>query len=170
MSAQNALTPRVFLYRHGKSSIWSYPKPYNNPLVDETRLIGETDWAKWGRSTGTTEIKLNQTGAAQVSSAAAILVGPNKLLDPRRFKRIFVSPRERAKQTFKLLLEPYLDLIEEKLIYTEDIAEWNYGDYEGLKNDEIRGLRLNRGHDKEREWDIWTDGCEGGEYVVPCSR
>jgi broad specificity phosphatase PhoE len=162
MSAQNALTPRVFLFRHGESSIWSC----NKPLVDDARLVGETDWAKLGRSTGTTEIELNPTGAAQVSSAAAILVGPGKLLDPRRFEHIFVSPRKRARQTFKLLLGPNFDLIEGikgKLTYTEDIAEWNYGDYEGLKNSEIRSLRQERGHDKERRWDIWTDGCEGGE-------
>jgi broad specificity phosphatase PhoE len=143
---------------------------YNKPLVDDARLVGETEWAKLGHSTGTTEIELNPTGAAQVSSAAAILVGPGKLLDPRRFKRIFVSPRKRAKQTFELLLGPNFDLIEGKLTYTEDIAEWDYGDYEGLKNHEIRLLRQERGQDKERKWDIWTDGCEGGEYVVPWSR
>ncbi|TAQ84470.1 hypothetical protein B7494_g7215 [Chlorociboria aeruginascens] len=146
MSAQNALTPRVFLFRHG-----------------------ETDWAKLGRSTGTTEIELKRTGAAQVSSAAAILVGPGKLLDPRRFEHIFVSPRKRARQTFNLLLGPNFGLIEGikgKLTYTEDIAEWNYGDYEGLKNSEIRSLRQERGHDKERRWDIWTDGCEGGEHEI----
>ena len=81
-----------------------------------------------------------------------------------------MSPRKRARQTFELLLGPTLDLIEGiegKLTYTEDIAEWDYGDYEGLKNDEIRSLRQKRGHDTERKWDIWTDGCEGGEYVMP---
>ncbi|KAF2415859.1 putative phosphoglycerate mutase [Tothia fuscella] len=140
MSAQNALTPRVFLFRHG-----------------------ETEWAKLGRSTGTTEIELNPTGSAQVSSAAAMLVGPGKLLDPRRLERIFVSPRKRAKQTLELLMKPNFDLIQGKYTYTEDIAEWDYGDYEGLKNHEIRVLRQERGHDKERKWDIWTDGCEGGE-------
>ena len=34
---------------------------------------------------------------------------------------------------------------------------------------EIKALRKERGHDKEREWDIWRDGCEGGEYVLPAS-
>jgi broad specificity phosphatase PhoE len=91
-------------------------------------------------------------------------VGPGKLLDPRHFKHIFVSPRKRAKQTFELLLGPNLSYIE-----TEDIAEWDYGDYEGLKTHEIRLLRQERGHDKERKWDIWTDGCERGEYAVPWS-
>jgi len=126
-------------------------------------VVGETEWAKLGRSTGTTEIELNPTGTAQVSSAASILVGPGKLLDPYRFTRIFVSPRIRAKQTFELLLGPNLNLIEGKLTHTDDIAEWDYGDYEGLKNHEIRLLRQKRGQDKEEKWDIWRDGCEGGE-------
>jgi probable phosphoglycerate mutase len=60
---------------------------------------------------------------------------------------------------------PNFDLIKGKYTNTEDIAEWNYGEYEGLRNDEIRVLRKKRGHDKERKWDIWRDGCEGGEYV-----
>lgn len=51
---------------------------------------------------------------------------------------------------------------------TEDIVEWDYGDYDGLQENEIRELRRQRGLDQEREWDIWSDGCEGGEYVLPC--
>lgn len=44
------------------------------------------------------------------------------------------------------------------------MAEWHYGDYEGLKTQEIRKLRKERGlDDGEAEWDIWWDGCEGGE-------
>lgn len=49
---------------------------------------------------------------------------------------------------------------------TENLAEWDYGDYEGLKANEIRQLREKRGLDRERKWDIWRDGCEGGEYVI----
>lgn len=142
-------------------------KLYNKPLVDDARLAGETDWAKSGRSTGTTNIGLNPTGAAQVSSAAAILVGSGKLLDPRRLKRIYVSPRKRAEQTFDLLLGPNVDLIEGKHIHTEDIAEWNYGDYEGKTKQQIKEIREAKGLDQERPWSLWRDGCEGGEYVVP---
>jgi len=46
---------------------------------------------------------------------------------------------------------------------TEDIAEWKYGDYEGKLTDEIKAMRKERGLDKEKPWDIWRDGCEGGE-------
>jgi broad specificity phosphatase PhoE len=130
---------------------------------------GETEWAKLGRSTGTTDVELTQAGAAQVSSAAATLVGAGKLLDPCRLMHVFVSPRLRAKKTFELLLAPSSGVAAEKVTYTEDIAEWNYGDYEGRTNQEIRDSRKERGLDLERKWDIWSDGCEGGEYVVPWS-
>jgi broad specificity phosphatase PhoE len=47
---------------------------------------------------------------------------------------VFVSPRLRAKKTFKLLLAPSSSVAVEKVTYTKDIAEWNYGDYKGLTN------------------------------------
>jgi len=43
---------------------------------------------------------------------------------------------------------------------TEDIREWDYGDYEGLTSGQIRAQRKERG---EGGWDIWRDGCPGGE-------
>jgi broad specificity phosphatase PhoE len=52
---------------------------------------------------------------------------------------------------------------EGKIDITEDIAEWDYGDYEGLRPDEIRSKRKEKGLDKDKAWDIWSDGCEGGE-------
>ena len=48
-----------------------------------------------------------------------------------------------------------------KIVETEEVAEWNYGDYEGLLTKEIKALRKARGRDQEREWDIWRDGTEG---------
>jgi len=49
---------------------------------------------------------------------------------------------------------------DEKITFTEDIAEWDYGDYEGLKPQEIKELREKQGMPK---WDIWREGCPGGE-------
>jgi len=46
---------------------------------------------------------------------------------------------------------------------TESIAEWDYGDYEGKLTKEIVAMRKERGLDSERPWDIWRDGCEGGD-------
>ncbi|KAI1680254.1 Histidine phosphatase superprotein [Pyrenophora tritici-repentis] len=141
MSDQDALTPRVFLVRHG-----------------------ETSWAKSGRFTGTTDIELTEAGIAQVSLMAKTFVGAGKLIDPYCLTHIFVSPRARARKTFQLLLPSNSDVFVEKVTYTEDIAEWNYGDYEGLTDPQIKKLRKTKGLDQERNWDIWTDGCEGGEY------
>ncbi len=94
-------------------------------------------------------------------------MGAGKLLDPYRLVQVFVSPRVRAVKTFELLLQPSSGVVAGKVTYTEDITEWNYGDYEGLKDQEVRLLRKKRGLDLERKWDIWLDGCEGGEYVMP---
>ena len=48
---------------------------------------------------------------------------------------------------------------------TDDIEEWDYGDYEGVTSPEIRKLRASQGLDKggSSRWDIWHDGCPGGE-------
>ncbi|KAK1809211.1 hypothetical protein LTR12_016426 [Friedmanniomyces endolithicus] len=140
MSDQNALTPRVLIVRHG-----------------------ETEWSKSGRSTSFTEVDLTAAGAAQVSSAAAVLVGSGKLIDPCKVAHVFVSPRKRAETTLDLLLPPSSDISKEKITFTEDITEWNYGDYEGKTSEEIRRLREDKGWDKEQEWTVWSDGCEGGE-------
>lgn len=122
---------------------------------------GETTWAKSGRYTGRTEIDLTPIGAVQVSATAMMLVGPGKLLDPSRLVHVFVSPRKRATRTFELLLSGAVE--KSNVTLTEDIAEWDYGDYEGLKAEEIRNLRKERGLDMVTKWDIWRDGCEGGE-------
>lgn len=49
---------------------------------------------------------------------------------------------------------------------TEDIREWDYGDYEGITSPQIRELRKKQGiGGPNGEWDIWREGCPGGEYV-----
>ncbi|PHH88743.1 hypothetical protein CDD83_7154 [Cordyceps sp. RAO-2017] len=44
---------------------------------------------------------------------------------------------------------------------TEDVREWDYGDYEGITSKEIRKIRADQG--LTGTWDIWRDGCPGGE-------
>jgi len=129
--------------------------------ITRSLCTGETTWAKSGRYTGSTDIDLTPFGAAQVSSTAATLVGAGKLLDPSRLAHVFVSPRKRATKTFELLLSGAVE--RSNVTITDDIAEWDYGDYEGLKAEEIRDLRKERKLDLVRKWDIWRDGCEGGE-------
>lgn len=88
-------------------------------------------------------------------------MGAGKLLDPSRLAHVFVSPRKRATRTFELLLSGVVE--RQNVTITEDIAEWDYGDYEGMKVEEIRDLRKGRKLDLVEKWDIWKDGCEGGE-------
>ena len=80
-----------------------------------------------------------------------------------------MSPRTRAQQTFRLLFgrDENTQVAEEKVTVTEDIAEWDYGDYEGLVVGEIHRTRKEKGLDQKRKFSIWRDGCEGGEYVIP---
>ena len=139
MSDQNAGTPRVFIARHG-----------------------ETEWTINGRCTGKSELPLTENGKKQVLGTQDILVGTGKLIDPAKFAHIFVSPRQRAQSTLDLLIGPEIkERLQQagKITTTEDIAEWDYGDYEGVHPDDIRARRREKGLD----WNIWVDGCEGGE-------
>ncbi|KAL8891262.1 MAG: hypothetical protein Q9215_001675 [Flavoplaca cf. flavocitrina] len=139
MSDLDATTPRVFLVRHG-----------------------ETEWTKNGRYTGVTDLELSHAGVNQVTATGTQLVGAGKLIDSANIARTWVSPRKRAQQTCQLVFSGDDD-IANRLIVTEDIAEWDYGNYEGLVVGEIRARRKEKGLDGEREWNIWRDGCEGGE-------
>jgi len=42
----------------------------------------------------------------------------------------------------------------------DDIREWDYGDYEGVTSATIAEQRKKDG---QGSWDIWRDGCPGGE-------
>ncbi|OAL18660.1 hypothetical protein AYO22_10479 [Fonsecaea multimorphosa] len=92
----------------------------------------------------------------------------------------YVSPRHRAQRTLELLNlgchQPYPWQSQSQSthnpssssehITTADvtidprIAEWDYGEYEGITSAEIRELRKTQGLPP---WDIWRDGCPGGE-------
>jgi sedoheptulose-bisphosphatase len=87
----------------------------------------------------------------------------------------YVSPRRRAQRTLELLDLGCRDKLpwEEqrthgdesvktnaKVHITADIREWDYGDYEGVTSPQIRELRAKQGLGS---WDIWKDGCPGGE-------
>src|SRR6202035_1602496 len=43
-----------------------------------------------------------------------------------------------------------------------ELLEWDYGDYEGLTSTQIRELRPG--------WDLWRDGCRGGEDADDLAR
>lgn len=92
------------------------------------------------------------------------LIGDDRLIVPEHIEKVFVSPRLRARQTLDLLFESHQEEVKNIPIeVTEDIREWEYGDYEGMKTADIRALRKSRGLDKDQPWSIWRDGCENGE-------
>jgi len=73
-------------------------------------------------------------------------------LDPSDLGVTFISPRIRAHKTFHLLFEHLLEVPNH--VITEEVREWDYGDYEGLLKEEILA--------KQPGWYIWRDG-----YVSP---
>ncbi|KAH8678421.1 putative phosphoglycerate mutase [Xylariales sp. PMI_506] len=140
MSDANATTPRVFIARHG-----------------------ETEWTISGQCTGNAEIPLTENGRKQSRGTGKMLVGPGKLIDPAKLAHVFCSPRNRAVTTLDLLLDEEVKSrleSEKKITITDDITEWDYGAYEGLRPSEIKARREEQGLDK---WNIWVEGCEGGE-------
>jgi probable phosphoglycerate mutase len=110
---------------------------------------GATDWSITGQHTGITNIPLNRLGLQQAHHTAKIA----KQLLGKSFKTaiIYTSPLQRAIVTAEIVT----GLSQELFRVTSDLLEFNYGDYEGLTPDEIRRSNPN--------WDIWRDGCPGGE-------
>lgn len=146
-------TPRVFIARHG-----------------------ETEWSLSGKHTGVTDIPLTADGEKRVRATGRALVGNDRLIVPNKLTHIFVSPRKRAQRTFELLNLGFKDLpwdahgpvgdapglaCNARIEITEDIREWDYGDYEGITSKQIRERRKEQGLGEN--WDIWRDGCPGGE-------
>lgn len=145
MSDQNHGTPRVFLVRHG-----------------------ETEWSISGRHTGRTDISLTAHGESQVLSTAKLIYGPGRLIDPSCLVKAIVSPRKRAQRTFELLstIDESAQRPSYEITTASDIREWDYGDYEGCLTAQIKMKRQENGLDKTQSWNIWRDGCEGGESPI----
>lgn len=110
---------------------------------------GQTEWSRSGRHTGRTDLELTEEGRQQARSAATALA-ELKLDNPL----VISSPRQRAVVTAELA---GLDVAET----TELLAEWDYGDYEGLTTPQIR--------EQVPDWLVWTHGCPGGESLADVS-
>jgi probable phosphoglycerate mutase len=103
---------------------------------------GETEWSRSGRHTGRTDIPLTGQGEHEARTLGVRLRAVGIV-------RVFTSPMQRARRTCALAglavggdIEP-------------DLAEWDYGDYEGLHSRDIRKARP--------DWNLFRDGCPGGE-------
>ncbi len=103
---------------------------------------GETAWSLSGQHTGRTDIPLTAKGEEE-----GIRLG--KRLQGTPFALVLSSPLQRARRTCDLA--SYGELVEND----PDLAEWDYGDYEGLLTSEIQTRKPN--------WNVFEDGCPGGE-------
>jgi broad specificity phosphatase PhoE len=104
-----------------------------------------TSWSRSGRHTGRTDIPLDEDGIRDAKDLESRLVGLNPA-------RVFVSPLIRAIATCELAgfsaqaeLDPML-------------MEWDYGEYEGMTTSDIRL--------EHPGWNVFVDGCPGGEDAV----
>jgi broad specificity phosphatase PhoE len=110
---------------------------------------GETEWSRDGRHTGRTDIPLTDRGRRQ----AELLRGA---LREWSFEQVLSSPLERALETCRLAG------LGESVRTTEDLLEWDYGEYEGITTPQIRESRP--------DWYLWRDGCPGGEQPADVAR
>jgi broad specificity phosphatase PhoE len=110
---------------------------------------GETEWSRDRRHTGRTDIPLTENGRRQ----AAVL---RDALARRSFERVLSSPLSRALDTCR---EAGLG---DRAELSDDLYEWDYGDYEGITTAEIRTGRPG--------WSLWRDGCPGGEAAEDVGR
>lgn len=114
---------------------------------------GQTEWSEIGKRTSFTDLSLTQKGEDLVKRTASRLIGTDQLIDPCRIGKVYVSPRARAQETLALLQLPKEIPVET----TELLAEFNYGDYEGMKTSEIKKLTGNP------KWETWIDPAPNAE-------
>ena len=109
---------------------------------------GRTAWSATGRHTGVSDIPLDPVGEAEARSLAPLLAG-------HRFAVVLTSPRQRAVASCRLA--GFGDAAE----VCDDLAEWDYGRYDGLTRDQI--------HATDPGWTVWRDGGPGGESPAQVS-
>lgn len=104
---------------------------------------GQTTWSASGQHTSVTDLDLTAEGEQQARTVASVLIGLQ--LDP---VTVWSSPRLRARRTAELG-----GLVIDEVV--DELAEWNYGEYEGITSRQI--------HVDRPGWSIFTDGAPGGE-------
>jgi probable phosphoglycerate mutase len=106
---------------------------------------GETEWSLDGRHTSWTDIPLTEHGRQRAVELKEFLGG-------RKFAAVYVSPRERARET--CAIAGYGDVA----VVEPDLQEWNYGESEGKTTKEMR-------EKYGPAWSVWNSEIVGGESV-----
>ena len=109
---------------------------------------GETAWSLSGQHTGLTDLPLTARGEYTARRLGERLKGLT-------LAKVFTSPLQRARKTCELAEFGNVAEID------PDLVEWNYGAYEGRRGAEIRAERPG--------WNLFTDGCPGGETPTQVS-
>ncbi|HEX6949502.1 MAG TPA: histidine phosphatase family protein [Nitrospira sp.] len=111
------------------------------PIVHVARH-GETAWTISGQHTGLTDLPLTERGERTARRLGERLKG-------LAFTKVLTSPLQRAARTCELAgFKPVAEV-------DQDLVEWDYGEYEGRRTAEIRAERPG--------WELFRDGCPGGE-------
>ena len=105
---------------------------------------GETEWSKTGRHTGRTDIALTDVGKQRAQALGQVLSGTS-------FALILTSPLTRARETCRLAG------LGERARVVADLAEWDYGIFEGRTTSEIRS--------DSPDWSIWRTDVPQGEAI-----
>ncbi len=103
---------------------------------------GETAWSLSGQHTSFTDLPLTDRGKRNAARLGERLKGLT-------FAKVFTSPLVRAHDTCNIAGYGTVAEID------ADLVEWNYGDYEGITTEQI--------HAKRPGWNLFSDGCPGGE-------
>ena len=103
---------------------------------------GETAWSLSGQHTGLTDLPLTDQGERNARLLGQRLAG-------LMFDKVLTSPLQRARRTCELSGFGKVAEVD------RDLVEWNYGEYEGRRTTEIHAARP--------DWQLFRDGCPGGE-------
>jgi broad specificity phosphatase PhoE len=103
---------------------------------------GETAWSLSGQHTGRTDLPLTERGERNARALGERLRGMT-------FAKVLTSPLQRAVRTCELAGFGAVAEID------PDLVEWDYGEYEGRRTAEI--------HSERPDWQLFRDGCPGGE-------
>ncbi|TIX91137.1 histidine phosphatase family protein [Rhizobium sp. P44RR-XXIV] len=106
---------------------------------------GQTEWSLSGRHTGRTDIPLTPAGEEAARKVADRLPAID-------FAAVWSSPSQRAQNTCTLAG------FGDRRVVKDDLAEWDYGAYEGITTKAI--------HAERPGWQVFRDGCPNGETAA----
>lgn len=132
----------------------------SHPGPDLVLLVrhGATEWSSLGRHTGRTDIELTERGREQTMALRTVLyrmIDARHSSDPPQPPIVFTSTLLRARQTAAIAMP------EAEPEEAHQLVEVDYGDYEGLTATQIR--------ERNPDWNLFVDGCPGGESMAAVS-